>query len=431
MTRLFPRLHIPRKTPISPVARVTRRTILALCGVGIALSLIAAGGRPAPAPTALADTPPVYELRNGHWLGADGFRQGTRYSVGGRMTSDRPARVDSVIDLGGGWVVPPFGEAHNHNVDYSTPARTDSLIARYLRDGVFYARNPGNLPRGRHSLAGRVNVPRGVDAVFANGLITSTGGHPTGLYQRNVSRGVMTRADGDGGFLWIVDSLSDLQRKWPRILAGRPDFIKTVLVHSDQYERRRADTTFFNWRGLNPALLPEIVRRARAAGLRTSAHVETAADFRAAVAAGVDVIEHLPGFRGDERSELPDPAPYQISPRDARRAAERGVVVVTTVGGIASDAAGADSARRGRFDRLAARNLRVLRDAGVHLAVGSDGYRDTSVGEVRYLATLRVFDAVTRYELAATTARSPPPQTSVKAIKHQVKRRNLLDRNGL
>jgi imidazolonepropionase-like amidohydrolase len=36
----------------------------------------------------------------------------------------------------------------------------------------------------------------------------------------------------------------------------------------------------------------------------------------------------------------------------------------------------------------------VLRDAGVHLAVGSDGYRDTSVGEVRYLATLGVFDSM-------------------------------------
>lgn len=357
----------------------------------VALSLAAACAHPSPAPAAA----PVYELRNGRWLGAGGFQPGTRYSAGGRITTARPARVDSVMDLAGGWVIPPFGEAHNHNVDWSTPGRTDSLIARYLRDGVFYARNPGNLPRGRDSLAGRVNVPRGVDAVFANGLITSTGGHPTGLYLRNLSRGAMTAADGDGGFLWIVDSLPDLRRKWPRILAGRPDFIKTVLVHSDEYQRRRNDTTFFNWRGLDPALLPEVVRRARAAGLRTSAHVETAADFRAAVAAGVDIIEHVPGFRGDERTQLDDSAPYEVAPEDARRAAERGIVVVTTVGGIASvDPAGADSARRGRFDRLAARNLRVLRDAGVRLAVGSDAYRDTSVGEARYLAGLGVFDSM-------------------------------------
>jgi Amidohydrolase family len=356
-----------------------------------ALSVVTACAPAAPAPAG----PPTYELRNGRWLGARGFEPGVRYSVGGRLSTRRPARVDSVIDLAGGWVVPPFGEAHNHNVDYSTPARTDSLIARYLRDGVFYAKNPGNLPRGRDSLAGRVNVPRGVDAVFANGLLTATGGHPTGLYQRNLARGGMTAADGDGGFLWILDTAADLERKWPRILAGRPDFIKTVLLHSEEYERRRADTAYFDWRGLNPALLPDIVRRAHAAGLRVSSHVETAADFHNAVAAGVDEINHIPGFRGDEHERLDDPTPYEVTPEDARRAAGRGIWVVTTLSGAASfDPAGPDSVRRRQFDCLAARNLRVLRDAGVQLAVGSDEYRDDSVGEARYLATLGVLDAM-------------------------------------
>src|SRR6185436_16061068 len=150
-----------------------------------ALLASAACHRPAPASPAQH----VYELRDGQWLGADGFRAGTRFVVDGHLTQRRPSRVDSVIDLAGRWVVPPFGEAHNHNIDYSTPSRTDSLIRRYLRDGVFYVKNPGNLPRGRDSLVGRINVPRGVDAVFANGLLTATGGHPTGLYLRNRSRG--------------------------------------------------------------------------------------------------------------------------------------------------------------------------------------------------------------------------------------------------
>src|SRR5688500_3966262 len=149
----------------------------------------------------------TYELRDGRWLAADGFRAGTRYVVDGRLTQRRPRTVDSVIDLAGQWVVPPFGEAHNHNVDYTTARRTDSLLTRYMREGVFYVKNPGILPRGRDSLAGRVNVPHGVDVVFANGLLTATGGHPTGLYLRNLSRGAMTTADGEGGFLWIIDSL--------------------------------------------------------------------------------------------------------------------------------------------------------------------------------------------------------------------------------
>ena len=334
----------------------------------------------------------VYELRDGRWLGADEFRGGTRYVVDGRMTQRRPRHVDSVIDLAGRWVVPPFGEAHNHNVDYSTPARTDSLIRRYLRDGVFYVKNPGNLPRARDSLAGRINVPNGIDAVFANGLLTATGGHPTGLYLRNRSRGAMTPADSDGGFLWILDSLPDLDRKWSRILAGRPDFIKVVLVHSEEFARRRTDSAYFNWRGSDPALVPEVVRRAHAAGLRVSAHVETAADFHAALAGGVDEINHIPGFRGDEHVQFTEPQRYEVTGADAALASRRGVTVVTTLGGISDFAVnGPDSLRRRQGDALFTRNLRVLRDAGVHLVIGSDAYRDDSVNEAAYLATLGVF----------------------------------------
>lgn len=355
--------------------------------LALALLAVAACHHAAPAGSAQR----AYELRDGQWLTADGFRAGTRYVVDGRLTQRRPRTVDSVIDLAGRWIVPPFGEAHNHNVDYSTPSRTDSLIARYLRDGVFYVKNPGNLPRGRDSLVGRVNVPRGVDAVFANGLLTATGGHPTGLYLRNLSRGAMTAADGDGGFLWIVDSLPDLERKWPRILAGRPDFIKVILVHSEEFARRRTDSAFFNWRGLDPALVPEIVRRAHAAGLRVSAHVETSADFHAALVGGVDEINHIPGFRGDERIQFTEPRRYEITEADAKLASARSVWVVTTLGGIADFATnGPDSLRRRQADALFTRNLRVLHDAGVHLAIGSDAYRDDSVGEVTYLATLGV-----------------------------------------
>jgi imidazolonepropionase-like amidohydrolase len=365
-----------------------RRTRAIRC-VPFALALLGAGCRLRSAP---ATPDHVYELRDARWLGADGFHPGTRYVVDGRFTQKRPARVDSVIDLAGRWIVPPFGEAHNHNVDYTTPRRTDSLLARYLHDGVFYVQNPGNLPRGRDSLAGRVNVPGAIDVTFANGLLTATGGHPMGLYQRNLARGGMSLADGDGAFFWLIDSLPDLERKWPRILAQRPDFIKVVLVHSEEFARRRNDSAYFNWRGIDPALVPAVVQRAHAAGLRVGAHVDTRGDFHNALVGGVDEILHVPGFRGDERTELTDPAPYEISEADAKLAASRGVVVVTTLGGaLGFDPHGADSTRRRQFDALATRNLRALRAAGVRLALGSDTYRDDSALEAEYLATLGVF----------------------------------------
>jgi imidazolonepropionase-like amidohydrolase len=376
--------------------------------------MLAACRPPSPSATS-ATSQRTYELRDARWLGADGFQPGTRYVVAGRLTRQRPAHVDSVIDLAGRWIVPPFGEAHNHNVDYTTPRRTDSLLARYLHDGVFYVQNPGSLPRGRDSLAGRVNVPGAIDVTFANGLLTATGGHPMGLYNRNLARGGMTVADGEGAFFWLIDSLPDLERKWPRILAQHPDFIKIVLVHSEDYARRRNDSAFFNWRGMDPTLVPAVVQRAHAAGLRVGAHVDTRGDFHNALVGGVDEILHIPGFRGDERTQLTDTAPYEITEADAKLAAARGVVVLTTEGGaLGFDPRGIDSTRRRQFDALATRNLRVLRAAGVRLALGSDTYRDDSVLEAEYLATLGVFTPLELLRLwSEATPRAIYPQRRV------------------
>lgn len=344
----------------------------------------------------------VLAFVEGRWFTGSGFEERTVYSAGGVLTLEPPARVDSTIHLAGGYVIPPFGEAHNHNVEHSS--RIAGTIAQYLRDGVFYVQNPNNLPRTRLPLAGMINVPTSIDATFSNGGITAAGGHPLGLVRRNVDRGVWTQADGESAFYFAVNDEAELDEAWGRVLEGRPDFVKTYLLYSEEYVRRRDDPAFFGWKGLDPALLPGIVRRARAAGLRVMTHVETAADFHHAVVAGVDQIAHMPGFRGDSAVQLPDPALFEITEADARLAARQGTVVVTTLGGVREiDPAGPDSVLRRRFDRLHARNLRLLRAHGVRLALGSDDYGDTSPGEAMYLHGLGVFDNLALLQLWSVT----------------------------
>ncbi len=336
----------------------------------------------------------VIEMVNGHWFDGVRFVDRTMYSVGGIFSAKPGMRVDSVIDLQGGYVVPPFAEAHNHNIDASTPATASAVVAKYMRDGVFYGQNPCDVLRGRRGLSGFINVPTGVDATFSNGCLTGPGGHPLGLYLRNLARGGMLPADSNStdGFVWTIADQDDLARKWPRILASHPDFIKTLLLYSEEYESRKADTVFFNWRGLNPALLPEIVRRAHAAGLRVMTHIETAADFHNALAAGVDEIGHMPGFRGNEKMKLPSLTPYLIPDADAELAAHRGVFIVTTLGEAATiSPTGPDSIVRRRLDSLATLNLRTLRKHRARIAIGSDSYRNTSVPEALYLSSLGIF----------------------------------------
>jgi hypothetical protein len=73
--------------------------------------------------------------------------------------------------------------------------------------------------------------------------------------------------------------------------------------------------------------VPQIVARAHQDGLRVSAHVETAVDFRHAMQAGVDEFTHLPGWFA-HTPEQADQA--RLTEDDAQCAAQHGVFVVTT-----------------------------------------------------------------------------------------------------
>jgi len=334
----------------------------------------------------------VVAYENGRWFTGSTFESRTMYVRGDRFI-ERPTRMDSVVDLAGGYVVPPFGEAHNHNVELvpSQPTRFDSLMRSYMRAGVFYVQNPNSLPRTRAGLAARLNRPDAPDVSFANGGITGPGGHPIGIVQRAIARGSWT--DADGAFLYTVGTADELSTAWSALVATRPDFIKIYLLYSEEYAARLSDPATVGWRGLNPALVSDVVRRAREAGLRVAAHVESGADFHVAVEAGVDQIVHTPGFRGNEKTELPDPSRYQVSEADAQMAAAKGIVVITTLAGLAEyAAANGHTALRATADRLNRANLSLLRRTGVSVAVGSDAYDDNSVHEALYLASLNIFE---------------------------------------
>ena len=204
--------------------------------------------------------------------------------VAGNFVRERPTRVERTLDLGGGYVVPPFAEAHNHNVHDGA----EGALRKYLEQGVLYVKNPNNLARITTTVRAQVNQPRGIDAVFSGCGLTSSGGHPVDVVRHMLDAGLWTEADGDGGFYFAIDDAQDLAQTWPAIRAQPRDFLKTYLLYSEEHARRRADEATFGWRGLDPELLPEIVRRAHAEGWRVSTHVETAADFRAAVSSGVE-----------------------------------------------------------------------------------------------------------------------------------------------
>jgi hypothetical protein len=321
----------------------------------------------------------------------------------------KPARVDRVLDLKVAYVVPPFAEAHNHNFGAGSEQRMEETRRRYLADGVFYAKMQSNLPRLTDPIRDRFNKPISVDVLFANGPLTATGGHPVKLRERLLAQGAypgFTKETlKDHGYV-IIDSEADLEAKWKRILSFRPDFIKTILVFSEEFEKRKNDDAYFGEKGLDPSLLPKIVRKAHEHGLRVSVHVETGTDFHHAVWAGADELAHMSGTRH----------PTRIDPKDAAEAARRGIVVVTTASLINRRKDDAERYHALREAQIA--SLKLLQQQGVKLAVGSDNFDDTSVLEAMHLRDLGLFDNLTLLKMwTETSAQTIFPDRKIGALR--------------
>jgi imidazolonepropionase-like amidohydrolase len=362
---------------------------------------------------------PNYEFSNGNWFDGQKFVTGTFYSVHGELSRKKPAQIDRVFDLTGKYVVPPFGEAHNHNLDWSSDEQFARVKRMYLEAGVFYVKNPNSLLRSKQATSERINIPSSVDGVLSLGGLTGSGGHPIEIVspQRGFKPG-----DGEGGFYYVIDNRAELEQKWPTIKGAKPDFIKTYLLYSEEYAKRKDDKAYDGWKGLDPSILPEIVRLAHRDGLRVSTHVETATDFHNALIAGVDEINHTPGFRPDRNdiANYKNLAPYEISAADARLAGQKHTVVVTTMGETIEQTFNEkyDEPQRLAVRKMLFQNLQLLRQNRVPIAIGSDSFRETSQPEALRLNKLQAFDNVTLLKMwCETTAATIFPKRKIGHLK--------------
>lgn len=354
---------------------------------------VGAGDGPA---VAAAETPtPIARYVNGRWWTGRGFDTVARCVQDGMFVGCPTKTADRTVDLAGRYMIPPLGDAHNH---------VTSDTAGAIAAGVFYLMNPTSLasliaPRER-----RRPAPGKIDVVHSMGAITAPGGHPSRLYEDVLGPRFYknkTPADFVGDAYHFVSAPADIAPVLDRLVAQHADFVKIVVEYSEQYQRRRDDPAFRGLRGLDPALVPELVRQAHRRGLRVAAHVETAADFRVVVAAGVDEAAHMPGYLGPFGGMTTIDS-YAITDADARAAARAGIQVVAT----ASLALGQpDQTRLPEIRAMQRANLRKLKRAGVPILIGTDSFAGAAVDEARYLVALGV---LTRREaLTALTETTP------------------------
>jgi len=357
-----------------------------------------------------AQTSSNYELSGGWWFDGKEFVRQKLYVINGVFQKQRPARVDEIIKLDDLYIVPPFGDAHSHA--YDNPKTIADVVQSNLRDGIFYGLSLTNSIKGKRSVADQVNKPSSIDVAYADAGLTATLGHPI-LSAEVTANGIPWDALGanwsrllkshtaEGDVYFVIDNLDDLQKKWSQIVASRPDIIKIFLMDTEHFEELRRSTSTIDDKGLDPSLVPAIVARAHRDGLRVAAHVETAADFRVAVGAGVDMVVHLPGLAPKANE---DPLRYEITDADAKLARKNGTSVVATAWlaerlaapkpWLSGAAAQADTAQLERAKQIQRRSLQALMRHGVRIGIGPDLF-ENAVTEAFYLQRLGVFDTRT------------------------------------
>lgn len=333
------------------------------------------------------------------WTG-DEFRRGELHVTDEGIFIDPAHSPDGAkrVDLSDQYIVPPFCEAHNHNIGGSFLGAQETA-QRYLNDGVFYTMMLGSFTLYREGIKHEVNTSRSVDVAFANNGITGTGGHPRGLRESLQRRfgsypEFTPETFPDKGY-FEADTIDEVNEKWRLITNENPDVVKAMLFFSEEYELRKDNPDYYGRRGLNPNLLPEVVRLAHEDGLRVAVHVESDFDMATALRAGADIIAHMPSYD----------APIGISPETVELAKSSDAIVITTLT-IAKRYQQRDPDGYAAIIEAQKTNLKLLADAGVTLAIGSDNVRGTSRGEAVHIDSLHAIDTRTLLNMWTTNCAS-------------------------
>ncbi|NND60607.1 MAG: amidohydrolase family protein [Gammaproteobacteria bacterium] len=321
---------------------------------------------------------PVTIYRDARVWSGDGFEKRAFAVAGDRFVPlPRGGPGDgTVVSLDGQYVIPALGNAHHHITNAN-----DGANELFLRDGIYYAWNPNTLATAvddeTRTWFARADT---YDARQALGGITEPGGHPEKLYVDILAKWVYKGKDLDyflgNAFHFAVDETA-IDAALDLLVSQQADFVKIYILHSEDYAARRDDDEFYGRKGLNPDNVDYLVSAAHARDLPVVAHIETTADFRAAVAAGVDALMHLPGYTSEKTVE--GYARKKLTADDAAAAARAGVWVVPTY-----------NLARAQYEKKAAdgepvaqdlihahygvqaHNLAVLHAAGVPILTGTD-----------------------------------------------------------
>ncbi len=351
-----------------------------------------------------------YQLINGQWFDGKSFRKQEFYAVAGKFTKKKPAKIDEVLDLKNGFVIPPFADAHTHKLNSTPELAKDE--ASYLAEGTMYVmtltNGANNSARNRLVL----NKPDRIDVLYANGGITCTGQHPAFSFERDASgiaewwlpentKIIQANHKEENNSYWFFDTIEDVDKKWNDYMSSHPDIVKIYLMDVKNKSKSKES--------LSEEVAKYVIQKAHATGLRVAAHIETFDDLKLGVKIGVDVFAHMPHYNYFyNRTELAQPI---FSAEELKIIRQRKIVLIPTLSLTEDYAIVRDASNNyhGKFDPVGfnevlsfqKKTLTTLSQAGFTFAIGSD--RDSVGVEMNYWVKNKVFDAAFTLRTATVT----------------------------
>lgn len=322
----------------------------------------------------------------------------TVYVENGLFTFNKPKKIDTIIDLRGKYIIPPFAEGHTHKLDM--PQDVDSESQSFLSQGVFYALVLNNFSSHVDTNRLRFNRREMPDVLYANGGITVSGQHPSFAYERILSgikdwwtpentKKIQTARKGENDAYWFMNNPGEVDMKWNAYIKTKPDLVKVYLLNS-----RLGDSTN---NSLSEASLQRIMQKAQENNLRVVAHIETANDLKMALHDGIKLFSHMPYYNVNYLKEIP--APLDFSKQELAMIKKLEPVIIPTlsfneefsiVRTEKNNYLGEmDTASFQRALKFQKNFLEQLSDAGFRFAIGSD--RDSLISELRYWLRYQMF----------------------------------------
>lgn len=335
------------------------------------------------------------EYANGKWYNGQDFERKTLYEVKGFFSDEVPDSIVKRIDLKDGFVIPPFGSAHNHNLDRKW--QLGFLHKAYLKEGTFYYQNLTSMAKQANELRPFFERDTTLDVKFAQQGFTSTLGHPFMAFEpftlgyfkdwdNHMDEILESRLEENNSYIF-VDSLSQINEKLEIFYKSKPDLAKIYLLDIENFETN-SKTGIAGYHGLSKKVARKLVEKFHEKGLTVYAHIETAGDFNFAIDIGVDCMAHMPGYAYTGNPE--EHKKLYVNDTTILKAVEQGVKINPTVLVSLSRDGITDSVAKANF---VSDFVNRYHKAGGVLLAGSDRFNSTLMPEIEALNKLGVLSS--------------------------------------